>query len=116
MIHLVHVTAINHYNLGVSVNAVKAVQVIFGPFAYHQVNVSSATLIKLNINPDANAGYTTYYVATDINGNIIAEAKYVKGTTAFSLVATAPYEKDRLNFYEIKISDDSSTMPGILGY
>lgn len=110
------IVAAKHQNMSVVTNGVNGVSVVFTDFAYNQVSANSTTLITININPDRMSGYTSYYVATDEIGNIIGEAKYQAGTTTFKLTSTNPYEKDRLNFYEIKVADNATTVPGITGY
>jgi len=112
-----NIITLNQYNLAIQTNK-STLQVIFVPFAYNQVAVSSSTLLTVNIN--TGDYYVTnsnvYFVATDESGNVLNSIKYVQGTTTFKFSATAPYEKDRFNFFVILIPTVSTFNPSIKGF
>ncbi|MEN0054263.1 MAG: hypothetical protein AAGC65_11365, partial [Mucilaginibacter sp.] len=45
---------------------------------------------------------------------IISEVKYAKGTTDLKIIAPKPYKKDRLNFFKIDISGDTSITKSVI--
>jgi hypothetical protein len=103
-------------NMAVVTNSVNAISVVFTNFAYNQVAVNSQTLLTLNIEPDRMLDATSYFLATDENGVILNETKYIAGTTTFKMVFNIPFNKDRFNFYMIQISNRSDTKPGVVGF
>ena len=95
-----------------------SLNIAFAPFAYNQVQVSSSTLLTINMNP-ANymaSNGTLYFVVTDANGNVLNSVKYLPGTSTFKLGATQPYDQTRFNFFEIYIPQSASVVPGIVGF
>ncbi len=112
-----NVVTLNQYNLAIQTNK-STLQVVFAPFAYNQTSVSSSTLLTININTADYyiANSNVYFVATDESGNVLNSVKYVQGTTTFKLSATAPYEKDRFNFFVVLIPTVSTFNPSIKGF
>ncbi|MDN3549294.1 hypothetical protein [Mucilaginibacter aquaedulcis] len=110
-----NIQPLNQYNLAITINKT-SVEVVFAPFKYNQIAVNSSTLITLNLIPQYYLNTTTYFVVTDENGNVLKEAKYINGTTSFQLSSAEPYEKDRINFFQIEVSDDVHSLPWIVGY
>jgi hypothetical protein len=109
------VKALNQLNMAV-VNNKGSLQIIFVPFTANTMKVSSNTLAIINVNPYfLYNNPSTWFVATDENGNILSEVKYVQGTTTFKMDATKPFEKDRFSLYRIEIRT-GGTVPGITGY
>jgi len=114
--HLSIVT-LNQNNVALQ-SANGSLNIMFAPFAYNQVQVSSSTLLTINMNPDRyRASYAKlYFVVTDANGNILNSVQYLPGTTTFKLGATQPYEQTRFNFFEIYIPSAANEVPGIVGF
>jgi len=112
------ITALTQYNMALqTVNG--SLQVVFVPFVYNQVAVGSSTLVTVNISVPGfvENGASVYYVATDENGNVLNEVKYVPGTTIFKIASLTPFLKDRFNLFQITISPASdNTSPEIDGY
>jgi hypothetical protein len=111
------IAALSQYNVAVTTQS-GSLQVTFAPFNY--VNVSAETTTLVNINVVQGDYYfehnnSAYFVATDENGVILGQAKYVNGTTKFKLVSTAPYTGSRLNLFVI-INPLDNTKPNITGY
>jgi hypothetical protein len=112
------IAALNQNNVVVTTLS-GTLQVVFAPFNY--VNVSAETNTLINVNVVQGDYYYfghnngVYFVATDENGVIIGQAKYVDGTTKFKLVSTAPYAGSRLNLFIIIIPIDG-LKPSITGY
>jgi len=114
--HLSIVT-LNQNNVALQ-SANGSLNIVFAPFAYNQVQLSSSTLLTINMNPDRyRASYAKlYFVVTDANGNILNSVQYLPGTTTFKLGATQPYEQTRFNFFEIYIPSAANEVPGIVGF
>lgn len=109
------VVTLNQLNMEVVTNK-GPLTVVFTQFAYNQVPVNSSTLITLHISPGVYVGdISTYLVATDENGTILNEVKYIPGTSTFKIASTQPYTKDRFNFYEVRLVG-GDTKPSIIGY
>src|ERR1700743_3257228 len=109
------ITALNQYNMVVQTNK-GTLQVVFAPYTYNQVAVTSSTLVTVNIVPDAYSYYkSVYFVATDESGNILNEVKYVQGTSTFKFSALQPYTKDRFNLFLIQVANDPNVTPNIIG-
>ncbi|WP_114940900.1 hypothetical protein [Mucilaginibacter endophyticus] len=110
------ISSLTQYNLALqNINA--SMQIVFEPFIYNPIGVRTSTLLTMNINPDALAGSkSVYFVVTDENGVILNEVKYINGTSVFKISSLQPYEKDRFNFFQIRVSNDPNTMPQIIGY
>ena len=111
------IAALSQYNVAVTTLS-GALQVTFAPFNY--VNVSAETTTLVNINVVQGDYYfehnnSAYFVATDENGVILGQAKYVNGTTKFKLVSTVPYTGSRLNLFVI-INPLDNTKPNVTGY
>ncbi|MDB5087956.1 MAG: hypothetical protein JWR09_1950 [Mucilaginibacter sp.] len=110
-----NVVTLNQLNMEVVTNK-GPLTVVFTNFTYNQVTVISSTLITLHISPGVYVGdVSTYFVATDENGTILNEVKYIPGTSTFKIASTQPYEKARFNFYEVRLID-GDTKPSIIGY
>lgn len=111
-----NISSLTQYNLALQGNNA-SLQVVFEAFKYNQVSVSTSTLLTMNVNPDALVGSkSVYFVVTDENGVILNEVKYIKGTSVFKISSLVPYEKQRFNFFQIKVSDDPNTLPQVIGY
>jgi len=112
------ITALTQYNMALqTVNG--SLQVVFVPFVYNQVAVSSSTLVTLNVNPNdviLSTSSSAYFVVTDANGNILNEVKYIQGTSTFKISSLQPYTNDRFNFFEIYVPKDANAKPGIIGF
>lgn len=97
------VVALNQYN--VSVKTISGfLQIAFSPFTYTNISAETNTLVTVNVDEgDYYFSHSNgaYFVATDENGLIIGQAKYVMGTRKFKLVSTAPYSGHRLNLFVI---------------
>ena len=114
--HLSIVT-LNQYNVALE-SANGSIKIAFAPFAYNQVQVSSSTLLTVNINPNnyqASSG-KVYFVVTDADGNVLNSVQYLPGTSTFKLGATQPYEQTRFNFFEVYISNNANVVPAITGF
>lgn len=111
------VVALNQYN--VSVSTISGVlQIFFTTFNYVNVTAETNTLATINVDPgDYYFSHTTsaYFVATDENGIIINQTKYVPGTTKFKLLSTVPYAGSRFNLFVILNPSDGSKST-IAGY
>lgn len=114
--HLSIVT-LTQYNVALQ-TANGSLNITFAPFAYNQVQVSSSTLLTININPNnylaSNA--KLYFVVTDANGNVLNSVQYLPGTSTFKLGATQPYEQTRFNFFEVYVPNAANEVPGIIGF
>jgi hypothetical protein len=107
----------NHYNLGL-VTANGSLEVVFAPFAYLDEAISASTLITIT-NADIYYDWyykSIYFIATDANGKILNEVKYISGTKTLKLSSLEPYDQERLNFYMVGIPKDLTTVPRIFGY
>ncbi|HEX8377122.1 MAG TPA: hypothetical protein VF602_04845 [Pedobacter sp.] len=107
----------NHYNLGL-VTANGSLEVVFAPFAYLDEAISASTLITIT-NADIYYDWyykSIYFIATDANGKILNEVKYISGTKTLKLSSLEPYDQERLNFYMVGIPKDLTTVPQIFGY
>jgi hypothetical protein len=112
------IVALTQYNMALqTVNG--SLQVVFVPFVYNQVALGSSTLATVDISVPgfiAN-GTTIYFVATDENGNVLNEVKYIPGTTVFKIASLKPFLENRFNLFEIIISPvGSNSVPQITGY
>jgi len=111
------IAALSQYNVAVTTQS-GSLQVTFAPFNYVNVSAETTTLVNVNVNPDDyyfNHSGSAYFVATDENGSILGQAKYVQGTTKFKLVSVTPYLGTRLNVFVI-INPLDNTKPNITGY
>ncbi len=111
------IVTLNQYNLALQTNN-GTLQVVFAPFAYNQVAVSSSTLLTVNANPTSYGAYASvYFVVTDENGKVLNSVKYIPGTTTFTIASLQPFAETRFNFFEIEISAASAnTKPNITGF
>ncbi len=113
-----NVASLTQYNMEV-VASKGSLHVVFTPFTYNQVSVSSSTLVTINVDPGDyyfQHSSNTYFVATDESGNILNEVKYVQGTKTFKLSSLQPFENDRFNLYVILVPQDVSSAPNITGF
>ncbi|MHB8208518.1 hypothetical protein [Mucilaginibacter sp.] len=113
----VAVVTLNQYNLAVQTNS-GTLQVVFAPFAYNNVGVSSNTLLTIKINTGDYyfINSNVYFVATDQNGTVLNAVKYVQGTTTFKLSSLTPFQQERFNFYVILAPTVGTFNPSITGY
>lgn len=112
------IVALSQSNMAVQTTK-SSLQVVFVPFVYNPLTVSSSTLVTVNTNPNnviLSTSSSAYFVITDESGNVLNEVKYIKGTSNFKISTLQPYTKDRFNFFEIYVPNDIHTKPGIIGF
>ncbi|HEY4323632.1 MAG TPA: hypothetical protein VGN20_06590 [Mucilaginibacter sp.] len=113
----ISIGTLNQYNVALQKNN-GSIKIVFAPFAYNQVQVSSSTLLTINMNPDNSLASNAklYFVVTDADGNVLNSVQYLPGASTFKLGATQPYEQTRFNFFEIYIPNAANEVPGIIGF
>ncbi|NEU09365.1 hypothetical protein GZH53_13655 [Flavihumibacter sp. R14] len=111
------IVASNHYNLVVVTNGRSSFGVELQKFAYNEVQVSSPTLITIEIPLySLIQAYETTFLIADETGKILNTTRYVQGTTVMKLTSREPYSKDRLSVFVLNRPLDNTFQPYIYAY
>src|SRR5690606_36742606 len=57
-----------------------------------------------------------YFLVTDEQANVVSEVKYTGGDSDFTITSSEPYDKERLNFFVVKVPASADLPLQISGY